>query len=85
MTRCKLEEVREAFAGRITIWGGIPSILLCPDSASEEDFRRFIDTLVERYGRASHFILGVSDMVTADAEWDRLLYITDRVARIQPQ
>ncbi|MBI3694158.1 MAG: hypothetical protein HY238_04880 [Acidobacteria bacterium] len=85
MTRCKLEEIREAFADRITIWGGIPSILLCPDSASEADFRRFIDELVERYGRASHFILGVSDMVTADAEWDRLSYITDRVARIQPE
>ena len=82
MTRCRLEEIRAAFADRITIWGGIPSILLCPTSTPEDEFRRSIDELVERYGRESHFILGVSDMVTADAGWDRLQYITEKVAQI---
>jgi hypothetical protein len=81
MTRCRLEDVREVFADRITIWGGIPSILLNATSTSEEDFRRFIDDLVERYGRQSHLILGVSDMVTAECEWDRLQYITERVTQ----
>ncbi|MBI1792154.1 MAG: hypothetical protein HYR60_31915 [Acidobacteria bacterium] len=80
MTRCRLEEILEAFAGRITVWGGIPSVLLCAGSASQADFRRYIDEVVERHGRKSRFILGVSDMVTADAEWDRLQYITDKVA-----
>jgi hypothetical protein len=37
--------------------------------------------LIERYGRESHFILGVSDMVTADADWDRVQYITEKVAK----
>jgi uroporphyrinogen-III decarboxylase len=82
MTRCRLEEIRAAFADRITIWGGIPSTLLCASSTPENEFRRAIDDLVQRYGRSSHFILGVSDMVTADAEWDRLQYITEKVARI---
>ncbi len=81
MTRCRLEEIREVFADRITIWGGIPSILLNSASATEEEFRRFIDDLVDRYGRESHLILGVSDMVTAECEWDRLQYVIDRVAR----
>jgi hypothetical protein len=79
MTSCRLEEIREAFADRISIWGGIPAILLCPGSATGEDLRRFIDDLLARYGRESRFILGVSDMVTADADWDRLRYITDKV------
>jgi hypothetical protein len=52
------------------------------DSATEAQFRDFIDGLVERYARQPRFVLGVSDMVTADAEWDRLLYVTDKVARI---
>jgi hypothetical protein len=82
MTRCRLEEILEAFAGRIAVWGGIPSVLLCADSATEAQFRDFIDGLVERYARQPRFVLGVSDMVTADAEWDRLLYVTDKVARI---
>ncbi len=79
MTSCTLEELRAAFADRITIWGGIPSILLNSDSATEGEFRRFIDDLIRRYARQSHLILGVSDMVTAEAEWDRLQYITEKV------
>ena len=38
-----------------------------------------IDDLVARYTGQSHLILGVSDMVTADCDWDRLLYITEAV------
>lgn len=82
MTRMSLAEVRAAFEDRITIWGGIPSVLLCRDSASGSDFRLWIDDLIERYGHSSRFVLGVSDMVTADAEWDRLEYITEKVSRL---
>jgi len=38
-----------------------------------------IDDLIGRYAGESHFILGVSDMVTADADWDRLQYISEKV------
>jgi uroporphyrinogen-III decarboxylase len=79
MTSLRLEDILEAFRDRIAIWGGVPAILLCESSASEADFRAFIDGVAERYGSASRFILGVSDMVTADAEWDRMQYITERV------
>lgn len=80
MTRCRLDEVRAHFGERITIWGGIPSTLLCASSTPEDEFRRSIDETVECYAQQSHFILGVSDMVTADCEWDRLQYITEKVA-----
>lgn len=82
MTRNTLAELYEAFANRITIWGGIPSVLLCADSATDADFRRFIDDVIERYGKKSRLILGVSDMVTAEAKWDRLQYISDKVKGI---
>ena len=82
MTRMTLEEIRAGFENRITIWGGIPSVLLCPDSVGESEFRLWIDRLLERHGHTSRFVLGVSDMVTADASWDRLLYITDKVASL---
>ena len=80
MTRCTVEQIRAAFQDRITLWGGIPSTLLCATSTPEDEFRRTIDGLVDRYGKQSHFILGVSDMVTSDCEFDRLQYITDAVA-----
>ena len=82
MTRCRLEEIRAALADRITIWGGIPSTLLCSTSTSEDEFRRSIEQLKERYDGESHFILGVSDMVTADADWERVRYITEKVANM---
>lgn len=83
MTRCHIEEIREAFADRITIWGGVPSVLLCPGSASFDEFRRFVDGLLERYGHESHFVLGISDMVTADADWDRFQYLAAKVASLE--
>ncbi len=82
MTQCRLEDVRAGFGDRIAIWGGIPSVLLCSDSASWEDFRSFIDNLLARYGHDTRFILGVSDMVTVDCEWERLGYITEQVNRL---
>ena len=80
MTRCTLEETRANFGEHVTIWGGIPSTLLCLSSTPEDEFRRSVNETIERYAHASHFILGVSDMVTADCEWDRLQYITDTIA-----
>ncbi len=77
MTRLTLKELLEAFRDRITLMGGIPSIWLCRDSFSAAAFRKSADDLAERYARHPRFILGVSDMVTADAEWDRLRYLAD--------
>jgi hypothetical protein len=82
MTRMTIDEIREAFGDRITIWGGIPSVLLCPDSAGETQFRSWVDDLIGRYGHQSRFVLGVSDMVTADVAWERLAYITEKIAAL---
>ena len=83
MTSCRLEEMREAFRGRIAIWGGIPSLLLCPSSSSAEECDRFVDDVLARNRGQSRLILGVSDMVTADADWSRLQSITEKVARTE--
>jgi hypothetical protein len=45
---------------------------------SDAQFRRWIDDLFARYSHQSRFVLGVSDMVTADASWDRLAYVTKK-------
>jgi hypothetical protein len=79
MTRLTLDEYLDVFAGRITVWGGIPSTLLCPDSTPEEQFRQAVEAILRKHGRRPRFVLGVSDMVTADADWSRLEYISERV------
>jgi len=82
MTRMSLAEIRAALADHITVWGGIPSVLLCRHSCGDFAFREWIDNVIDCYGHASRFVLGVSDMVTADADWDRLEYITEKVAEL---
>jgi uroporphyrinogen-III decarboxylase len=79
MTRMTLEEVRRAFKDRITIWGGIPSTQLCIGSTTDDEFRRYTGELLARYGHADRLVLGVSDMVTADAELDRIKYLCDKI------
>jgi hypothetical protein len=79
MTRLTLEEVRTAFKDRVTIWGGIPSTQLCAGSATDEEFRRYTEDLIARYGHADRLVLGVSDMVTADAQLDRVKYLCDKI------
>ncbi len=82
MTRCTFEELHRTFAGRITIVGGIPSVLLCPSSVGDADFRSTIDGLIARYGHESRLIFGVSDMVTADADWDRIQYVCEKMSSL---
>ena len=38
-------------------------------------------SLIARYGHANRLVLGVSDMVTADAELDRIKYLCDKIRR----
>jgi len=82
MTQVKLEDIHAAFADRITIWGGIPATQLCPGSTDDESFRRYVDELVDRYGHAKRLVLGVSDMVTADADVNRLKYLNDKILAV---
>ncbi|MBI1957741.1 MAG: hypothetical protein HYS36_00750, partial [Candidatus Rokubacteria bacterium] len=78
MVQCTLGAMRRAFAGKITIFGGVPSVALLEDSMSEEEFETHMRRLFAEIAPGDRFILGVSDMVPPDAKWDRLV----RVARM---
>jgi hypothetical protein len=82
MTSLRLDEFFALLGDDRTIWGGIPSIVLCPEVTPWGEFRGHIDRLLADYGHRGHFVLGVSDMVTAEAEWDRLRYISDAVGEL---
>lgn len=79
MTKLTFQEVRDAFAGRITIMGGIPSVALLPSSMPERAFGRFLDHFFEEIGRGDHLILGISDTTPPAADFRRLLNIARRV------
>jgi hypothetical protein len=75
MTRLTLREVRDAFAGRITIMGGIPSVALLGESLGAREFDAFVDEFFTDLGRGDHLILGISDTTPPAADFARIVRI----------
>lgn len=84
MTKLSLKEVRDAFAGAITIMGGIPSVALLPVSMPDRDFDAFLDGFFEDIGSGDHLILGISDTTPPAADFRRLVEIGRRVEAFGP-
>lgn len=79
MTKVTLSEVRKAFQGKITIFGGIPSIALLETIMPDNEFETFMARLFDEISPGDRFILSVSDTTPPDAKFDRLLRITEMV------
>ena len=84
MTRCSLAEVRAGLGPQVTVWGGIPSMALLKDSMDDAVFERYLDEVFAELGNGDRLILGVSDDVPPDAEFDRLERIKERVTAFGP-
>ena len=84
MTKLTFREVRDVFAGRITIMGGIPSVALLPETLDDREFAAFLDGFFEACGRGDHLILGISDTTPPGADFARLRKIADRVEAFGP-
>jgi len=84
MTKLSFREVRDTFAGRITIMGGIPSVALLSNTMTAAQFDRFVDEFFEQVGVGDHLILGVSDTTPPAAEFERLVQIAERVEAFGP-
>ncbi len=79
MTRVRIGEVKEAFQGKVTIFGGVPSVALLEESMSDEGFEKFMEDLFREISPGERFILGISDTTPPNAKFERLLRITERV------
>jgi hypothetical protein len=79
MTKVTLTEVKKAFQGKITIFGGVPSVALLEQSMSDQGFEAFMKDLFREIAPGDRFILGISDTTPPDAKFERLLRITDMV------
>jgi hypothetical protein len=93
MTKLSLAEAVEQMRG-MTIWGGIPSVALLPESMPNEEFERMLDKTLDLVmgtgqeasscpagGVRGRFILGIADSAPPEASWERILRITERAAR----
>lgn len=82
MVSVSMEETLEAWEDKIIIWGGIPSILLCPNTTSYEDFISYMENLFKLLRRKSHrVILGVADNVMPEADITRIEKISEMVSK----
>ena len=84
MTKLIFKEVRDHFAGRITIMGGIPSTCLLKDCMSDRDFEAYLDSFFSDLGAGDHLILGISDTTPPAAEFERIIKIGQYVEAFGP-
>jgi uroporphyrinogen-III decarboxylase len=77
MTKVTIAEVKKAFKGKVTVFGGIPSVALLEESMSDEEFEEFMKNLFREIAPGDRFILGVSDTTPPHAKFERLIRITE--------
>jgi len=65
----------------MTIHGGIPEMLLLEKSSTQEDLKDFMDNLFKTIAPGSHFVASIGDTTPPDADFSRLEYIGERIAK----
>ncbi|MDP6873024.1 MAG: cobalamin-dependent protein [Alphaproteobacteria bacterium] len=83
MTKVKLEDYYDQWCrpGHLTIHGGIPEMLLLEKSSTQEDLKDFLDNMFKTIAPGTRFIASIGDTTPPDADFDRLLYIGDRIEK----
>ena len=81
MTKVKIGEYYKQWGDSITIWGGIPEILLMEETATKEELDAYLDDLFRAVAPGSRFIVGIADTTPPHADFDRLRHIGERVEK----
>jgi len=81
MTKVTIEEYYQRWSDKLTIWGGIPEILLMAETATDEDLESYLDNLFKVVAPGRRFIVGIADTTPAHAVFDRLIRIGERVEK----
>jgi len=84
MTSCTLAEIRQGMGPNVTVWGGIPCVILIDQVTDHAGFVKHMDTLFAELGSGSRLILGVSDNVPPDANMDRLEQVKEWIEAFGP-
>ena len=83
MTRIDIEEyyARWCRSGNMTIQGGIPEMFLLEESTTRDDLKNYIDHLLKVITPGTRFIASIGDTTPPNADFDRLLYIGERIEK----
>ncbi len=80
MTSCTLADARKVWGSQVTIWGGVPSVMLSAN-VSEDEFRSYMNDIFRQISPGDHFILEPGDDTPIDADLERLITI-DRMVKL---
>jgi len=80
MTRVTLREYYRRWSGQLTLFGGIPSTIVLPDT-SEAEFEACLDELFLAVAPGTRMVVGIADQVPPQALFSRLQRIGERVER----
>ena len=73
---CTLREIikdfRSVFNGKITIWGGLPSIGVLEESMSDYEFDKFLDYFFNYIEKGDRLILSFADTTPPIAKLERI-------------
>jgi corrinoid protein of di/trimethylamine methyltransferase len=81
MTKVKIEEYYQRWSDKLTLFGGIPSDLLLAELTTREEFEDYLDRLFKVVAPGNRLILGIADATPADAAFDRMVRIQERVEK----
>lgn len=79
MAEIRLNDALDILDERVTLQGGIPSVLLCEEGCSRDDFRKYIDDVIVPLKGGKGFVLGLSDNTPPNADFYRLEMIADLI------
>jgi hypothetical protein len=78
MTSVTTAELREAWGDKITIWGGLPTIIFEP-TYTDEQFEAYVMNLFREIAPGNNFILGMGDNFPIDGDINRIRQIVELI------
>jgi len=83
MTKIDIAEyyARWCRSGKMTLQGGIPEMFLLAESSTRAALKKYIDHLLKTIAPGTRFIASIGDTTPPNADFDRLLYIGERIEK----
>ncbi len=83
MTKVRIGDYYDQWCrpGHLTIHGGIPEMLLLEESSTWEELESYMDGFFQAVAPGHHFVASIGDTTPPNADFSRLEYIGERIAR----
>ena len=80
MAKITLKEALDILDGRVVLQGGIPSVMVCEEGGTREDFVRYINEVIVPLKERRCFILGMGDNVPPNADFERVEMVSKLIS-----